>query len=63
MRNNEDAFITTGILWTFAINMFLISELNEARHLMADYQEDLITYLIAIELAQLAFLILLKFLR
>ena len=63
MRNNEDAFITTGILWTFAINMFLNSELNEAKDLMADYQKDLITYLIAIEISQVAFLMLLKVLR
>lgn len=61
MRNNVDAFITTGILWTFAVNMFFNSELNEARSLMASYQENLIRGLILIEILQFVFLLLLKF--
>ena len=61
MRNKNDAYIMTGIIWSFAINLFLISSLNIARGLMADYQVDLIRWVIRVELCQFFFLILLKF--
>ena len=61
MRNTNDAYIMTGIIWSFAINLFLISSLNIARGLMADYQVDLIMWVIRVELCQFFFLILLKF--
>ena len=61
MRNKEDAFIMTGIIWTAAINVFLTSSLNLAKNLMAPYQEDLINTLLTIEICQISFLILLKF--
>ena len=35
MRNKIDAFTTTGIIWSFAINIFMTSGLNVARDLMA----------------------------
>ena len=50
MRNSNDAYIMTGIIWSFAINLFLISSLNIAKGLMADYQVDLIHWVIRIEL-------------
>ena len=35
MRNKIDAFTTNGIIWSFAINVFLINDLNVAKGLMA----------------------------
>ena len=37
MRNKTDAFITTGIIWSYAINIFWTSELNVARGLLSEY--------------------------
>ena len=61
MRNRTDAIITTGIIWSFAINMFLTSSLNVARGRMAEYQENLINYCKVIDILQFVGLILLKF--
>ena len=62
VRNYMDAYITTGIFWVAAINVYLTTQYNVARDVMTESQKTLVSALVGLWLVQsIAFFILRAF--
>lgn len=60
MRNFNDAFIYIGLFYDFAINLYLLSDLNIAKEIMFDSQTKLIKQLLALNIVQFIVFLSLK---
>ena len=60
VRNHNDAFIFTGIVWTTTINIYLLSDLNVSYDVTLEQQIVMITSMFNLNLLHLVVFMMLK---